>query len=224
MNNMSNLIKASGILLTCVGVYLSSCSKTGSKGSFFGQNESFEKISITTVGAENYRNYVEDIDNGLVVSKNVDDVMLEAFYMPISYLALREAETIDTNSEQYRTAYSELNSSGLQYVMVNIVVSSEVDPLKYKIKNLSEIEERIKYYSFDVDDDIKLKDGEVELPCVLHHYERGFGITNKITLNLAFPKTGNENDKVLIFNDKIFNKGKLKIKFKKEDLNVLNDQ
>ena len=221
---MSRLIKVSGILFTCVGILFSSCSQTGGKGGFFGQNANFEKISIATVGAENYRNYVEDVDNGLIISKSVDDVLLEAFYMPISYLALREAETKDINSEQYKTAYTELNSSGLQYVMVNIIVNSKVDPLKYKIKNLAEIEERIKYYSFEVNDDIKLKDGEVELPCVLHHYERGFGITNKITLSLAFPKTANEEDKVLIFDDKIFNKGKLKIKFKKEDFNVLNDQ
>ncbi len=212
-------------MLLILGCGLISCSKTGGKSSFFDSGASFEKVDIKTIGAENYSQYVEDSDNGLVITKNVDDVMIQAFYMPISYLALREAETNDVNDERYKTAFDELINSNLQYVTLNIVVSSKSDPLKHKIRNLAEIEERIKYYSFDVNNDIKLKEGEVELPCVLHHYERGFGLTNKITLSLAFPKTANEEDKVLIFDDKIFNKGKLKIKFKKEDLNVLlNDQ
>ncbi|MHB8259768.1 MAG: hypothetical protein ACYDCN_00990 [Bacteroidia bacterium] len=70
--------------------------------------------------------------------------------------------------------------------------------------------------------DIRMVDGMDTLKCVLFHFERAYDVIPYATFLLAFPKSKFPlAEKTFIYNDRVFNKGFIKITYTPEDLSQI---
>jgi hypothetical protein len=200
------------VLLICLcltGIF--SCSDTES-------GVSFERKGTATIQdelpVESYIEYIKTPVNSLSLIKKMDDFTFTAKYIPQEYMALRELGVDSLNPESFAKRVSEL--SELQYFTFSIQNKNyRNELLKYNLGNESEYYSRIEYFSFKMQEDIKLIDGNDTLMCELFHFERTYDIATYITFTMAFKNTKNFNDRIFTFNDLVFKNGQINITFDK---------
>ncbi|HYG53326.1 MAG TPA: hypothetical protein VD905_20650 [Flavobacteriales bacterium] len=152
-----------------------------------------------------------------------EEMTFKVCYQPAEWLALKSlgydanAEAISKEAENYQD---------LMYFTLRLQLNSaQTELLKYKSKDNREYQERVNYYSFKVQKDIRIVvDGKDTLPCNISHFERAFNVTNYADLMLGFSKE--ELNKVaqdwktitIVFNDKIFGNGTIAFQFERKQL------
>ena len=108
----------------------------------------------------------------------------------------------------------------LQYFTLRIK-SNRTDNL-LKFDGAADGGEKLDYFAFNMQNDLSLVAGKDTLACVLHHFERTYNIAPYCDFLIAFelPVKNNSQveDKIFIFEDKLFKLGTIKLKIKKEDL------
>ena len=100
------------------------------------------------------------------------------------------------------------------------IENTEGEFIRYGNPSAEEYSHRINYCSFQMQKDIFLVEGDDTLACGLFHFERTYDIAPYATFLLGFPlkKEKQNKDKVLVFNDRLFNKGTMRFVFKNEDI------
>lgn len=166
-----------------------------------------------------YVTWVTNPENGLVKRKPLGDIYFEAFYKPHAYEVIRQNGT-RLSKESCREKAR--NISDLQYFTLKIGLQqpSEGDVLKHKLKSGSAYKARLDYFANRFNQDIALEIDGQSWPCKLHHFERTFGLRPYITFVLGFENPDDQaaHDKVLILNDQVFGKGRVKLRIRQEDI------
>lgn len=171
------------------------------------------------VGAIQYVNWVENPQNGIKVEKQIGDFDFEVQYKPYEYIVLKNKRNTQITKEQMLTEVDSIN--GLQYYTLKIGLhAGEGDLLKYNLHDVQSYTDRVNYFSFGAQSDIKLVDGNDTLSCALLHFERTYGLTPYINLILAFQKDTSKVplDKTLIYDDKMLGVGKIKVTVQGKDI------
>lgn len=170
-----------------------------------------------------YIQWVENEQNGLSIDKEIGDLIFNVQYQPLDYVILRQNQKTSIDSESYKKIKGEVE--GLLYFNFSIsTIKDQKSPLYYNISAAEEYQYRVSYFSFEVSNDFKLVIANDSLPCVLHHFERTYNIIPKVTFVLAFEKPENfseeslRNDFQFIYNDKIFDVGKIQIKLENKKI------
>ena len=176
-----------------------------------------------------YLEWVESEESGLRKSKPIGNYKYSIQYKPWSYIAKRKLRNDNYNVEHLRAQITGM--SDLQYFTLRIGLRSEQgDILESGINDRSQYQERIAYLNAHLNQDIFLLEGGDTLSCVLHHFERDFGLTPYINITLGFQINEEEkeavlketrfdySDKVLVFDDRVFGTGMVKLTILKEDL------
>lgn len=170
-----------------------------------------------------YMQWVEDEKNGLRVNKQVGDLIFILQYKPVDYVVLQEVKDPDISREVYEKTSD--NFKGMQYFTFRIKTSQgNMSPLKYNLSAQEEYFGRVEYFSFRMQQDIKLIDGKDTLNCALHHFERDYELTpaNTFVLGFELPAGQEKNetrDKIFIYNDRVLGAGTIKIGINKRDIN-----
>lgn len=171
--------------------------------------------------ALDYAKWVESED-GLRMTKKIDKIAFQLQYMPKEYLVIKDyADSIMTlNENKLQQASKEYEE--LQYFKLRISIDDFNDEIvKYNIRNDFEYEERVKYYSFNMQHRLKLIDGKDTLPCVMYNYERTFNLTPNSNFQIAFPAGKANTPKTLILDDLYLGTGKIMIAFSQEKINSI---
>lgn len=142
----------------------------------------------------------------------------EAIYQPASYLAACRAkndiESVLKSKEQYNGMY--------QFHLKISVKGQSVPPIRYNLSNDQMYYRRIEYFSFNMQDDIKMVAGKDTINCHLFHFEKD---QNSIPYNsfvLGFDKsvidnTGSDELK-LIVSGGVFDNREIQMEFSKKNL------
>ncbi|MBL4756018.1 MAG: hypothetical protein JKY52_20795 [Flavobacteriales bacterium] len=176
-----------------------------------------------------YETWVESEENGLRKSKPVGNYQYSIQYRPWSYIAKRELRDESYDETKMKKKIHEMDE--LQYFSLRIALrKDEGDVLRSGLYGEGEYEERIAYLNGHINKDIFLLDGGDTLSCVLHHFERNFGIAPYLNVSLGFEITADEkeailnevpfaySDKSLVFEDKLFGTGMVRLTIRGEDL------
>jgi hypothetical protein len=179
-----------------------------------------------------YMKWFESENNGVRVNKKIGKFAFSALYKPYEYLALQELKSGGVNRKVLDEKKAEYE--GLQYFTFRISVDSQNEELlKVDLKSDKEYYSRIEYFSFDMQNDIRLIDGVDTLNCSLFHFERVYGLAPYATFVLGFPLTKAETsdrtaykktalkDKTLLYEDKIFGSGNIYMTITAENLNAI---
>jgi hypothetical protein len=149
--------------------------------------------------------------------KTIGEYTFEFIYIPAAYFVLvNQKDPSSIAEEELSEGLEGLN--GVQHYQLKISSGSK-DLLKHRLTSEEEYYERISYYSGLVEKDIMLIDGKDTLECLFCHFERNYGLTPFIHLNLAFKDiNGSVCSKTLVFNDVVFGNGPVMIKISSESL------
>lgn len=170
-----------------------------------------------------YAKWIENTNNGLRIEKEIGDYIFDIQYKPLDYAALLEIKKDSVSKQEIEKIKKEME--GLQYYTLKISAKNfSGDILKYKLNDMGNYSKRVEYFSFGMQNDLKIIEQGDTLPCTLHHFERSYGLSPYITFDLGFQdkdekKEKKESDeKIVYYNDSILGIGPIKIAFKNKDI------
>jgi hypothetical protein len=162
-----------------------------------------------------YVKWVKDPLNGLVKTKQINDLQFSITYLPSLYMICNDLKKDKITKNELLDL--SIQYEDFEYYLLKIeALESELELAKYKVRNQAEYEERIKYYSFGMQRDIIAEiESETQVPCELYHFERTYNITPYSSFLIGFPKDaiGDSKERTIVLNEQIFNKGLVKFKW-----------
>ncbi len=161
-------------------------------------------------------------DCGLVSTKEFGKINLSIRYRPIDEMILEENQAGTINDSVYKAGLKKYKN--LQYFTFTIS-SADNNEILDEGNEDTDYYKLLDYLSNSIESDFFLIENGDTLPCVLSHYERNFGLSPKNNVSLAFKSNSLgrefENDKIIAYDDHLFDVGLLHFKFSKENLNKL---
>jgi hypothetical protein len=208
-----------------IGAVACSRGNAGNLDSKFSADDNSDAVKIDRTPVSNekfspleYVNWVGDITHGLKRVRAFSNYIYTAQFKPWEYIVCEEQRKEAIPDSVVKKRLKDLN--GMQYVDLKIELKEgEGELLKYGLTNPKEYDERIDYFSFGMQKDIKLVEAGDTLSCLLFHFERVYNIAPSATFLLAFP-LGKvpKGDKTLVFIDHGFNQGIIKFFFDGRDI------
>lgn len=185
------------------------------------RNADSDNISLSQYSPLDYLKWVESED-GLRATKKIEKIEFQLQLTPSNYLVLKEnLDSLNDFSESKLIASTKTYDE-LQYFKLRISIDEFHDEIiKYNIRNDNEYEERVKYFSFYMQNNFKLIDGIDTLPCVMFNYERTFNLTPNSNFQIAFPSTLNKASKTLVYDDIYLGTGKVMLTINKEKIKLI---
>lgn len=168
-----------------------------------------------------YVQWCEDPANGLQKNKQIEDLTYSLFHKPVEFIALQEEKTEHMSAQVLKKKMAELD--GLDYYDFKIqLTKDEGELLKHNLSSNGEYEERLNYFSFNMQQDIKMIEGLDTVDCALFHFERAYDVAPYAIFLVGFPKGDKDLiSKTFFYQDNVFHKGIIKFTFTKDELSGL---
>jgi hypothetical protein len=148
-----------------------------------GSNES--TVNNVKLAPKDYVQWNENPENGMIIEKTIGDFSFSSFYETPEYLALKEFGDTQFTKKEYEEKLMEYD--GMEYFSFRIQsLSNTEELLKVGIKSDDEYYARIEYFSFKMQKDFKMIEGNDTLDCKLFHFERVYGLAPKATFIMGF--------------------------------------
>jgi hypothetical protein len=176
-----------------------------------GGNAVAEKLPV-----QEYIAWLENPEHGLLVEKKIADWNFSLQYKTPEYVILQEEKRPLRQSEMDSLL---VDYSEMQYYTFRIGRLDGKDAQKAGLNNDGEFYARLEYLSTPIQNDLFLIDGGDTLPCVLHHYERSYGIDPRASMVLGFVKKKTSGTtKTFYFDDHHFQTGPVLLTIMADDL------
>lgn len=143
------------------------------------------------------------------VSAQQGDIIASVAYLPADWLAVNEAGT--DHPAEIATARKEYE--GLEYYRLRVALQSgQGDVLQYAATSTEEYYQRVEYFSFAMQQDLRLLVGPDTLPCKLFHFERNYGAAPYMDFMLGFEeRPGSAFDRAFIYDDIVYTKSPIQL-------------
>ena len=160
----------------------------------------------TALNPAEYIAWMRHSQNKLSVNFIQGDIAYSFQYTPIDLVTLRHLGELPVSLGSFESERSSLD--GFQYFTLTIATNSSRDIISYHTSLEKDKEVRSKYYSYDMQHDLKLLDGKDTLRCLMFHHEMTYGISPYTNFLLGFElRDGSDNadtkDKILIFKNRM---------------------
>lgn len=163
-----------------------------------------------------YVAYIENPENGLVKEYVNSSNKLTCCYTPSEYVILKQTRPENLEKEDFLSEVNEINN--MYHFTLKFEKNDQTNFLKDNYTTSEQFQLKSTYLSFDMRHDLVLVEGKDTLPCVLNHHERTYSNTPFEKVHISFPKLSENQDLVLIFDDRVFGFYKVKFHFSNEDL------
>ncbi len=142
----------------------------------------------------------------LILEEQIDDIAFKLSYLPGDFKFLMDFRT-DFKDQDIATQTSYQDK---RYFKLDI--SSEHatgDMLDYKAQSQQEISGRLEYILSDMKNDFYIYNNADTIYCQDVHYERNYGLNNKMSLMVTFANNPifNENTVRMVYHERFFNSG-----------------
>jgi hypothetical protein len=159
------------------------------------------------------KEWMEENKTSLTSSKEMDKIFFRAIYVPSFHKYISE---YGDSAEVDKEKYAEFTSKEF-YIFSIGLTSGEGDILKSDASKLS-YDLLLDYLAFRIQNDIHLEVDGKSYPCKLAHFERTYGIKPFFNVNLVFDKPDKTGDRKIVYDDKIFETGVVKLNITEESL------
>jgi hypothetical protein len=208
------------IVLVAATLGLSSCNKGGTSSvnnsDASKEGSLYSSQSDAELNPADYISWCRDKENGLQKSKEIEELTYSVQYKPGPYIACLEEQSRTMPADTLAKKLSELE--GLDYFDFKIEITSGAgELLKHNVPSSAEYNQRVNYFAFDMQKDIKLVRGRDTLDCKLFHFERAYDVAPFAVFLLGFPKVNGTAEPVEFFyQDNVFHKGIIKFTYSPE--------
>lgn len=158
-----------------------------------------------------YKSWMRSEESRHYVSKELGGIKFSALLETPLYSFLK-TEGLEKKSEFNDSNYSEQ----IRVEFELSALSGNGELAKFDISGQEDYNERINYYSFKFQDDVYLVLDSDTVPCGMAVWEREFNSAPRIKQQLLFTKPENKksfNEIQLVFYDRVFDNGIVKLKF-----------
>jgi hypothetical protein len=203
------------MLLCVLGGCLLVTSCTG-----FGGGKTGKGNSNVYLAPREYVQWMQDPENGIKKEKTIDDVIFSALYKPSEYIICMEEKKDQLTDSLVKKRQEEF--SDMEYFDLTIALESgQGELLKHGLTSIAQYDERVQYFAFEMQKDIKLVEDGDTIPCGLYHFERAYDVApySKFMLGFVKNKKTGSKERTLVFYDRVFNKGLIKFTYTDEDFN-----
>lgn len=179
----------------------------------------FSNCSPSSLDAISYIHWVENEENELQVSKEIDGFSFTLQYKPAPYIVLMENNGIFPGTTEYQQRLSELGD--MQYYTLRIRSDKDHDLLKAGTRSENEYYSRLEYFTSVMQDDLQLIDGDDTMACVLYHYERNYNLSPQTSFVLGFSNNSErdpDDERILILNDQALGIGTIKLSISEDNI------
>lgn len=175
----------------------------------------------STLNAKEYVAWIENPDNGVCITKKINDFEFAILYKPVDYIVAMESKNKNISKDSILKRKNSLK--GYQYYTFRIRSFKDNEFFRTGMTSENEYYERLEYFVSNAQNDITLVEGKDTIPCAVYHFERNYGISpyNNIVLSFEEKDSLNTADKVFIYEDKVLGLGKIAIKIKANELSEL---
>ena len=169
-----------------------------------------------------YVSWVENNENELHISKEIDGILYNIQYRPVDYIVAKEKRKLELPKVELEERVSKLNGAQYYSLRLNKAEGNE-DILLYKIQGEQDYYERVNYCNAAMAEDIKLIEGKDTLYCTLFQYVPTYGVAPYADFVFSFDDKKYQGDKILLFNDRIFGAGELQFQIKEDAIKNIPD-
>lgn len=169
-----------------------------------------------------YISYLDDESNGLIVIQNNEGVKISCEFKTPEYILLKEKSKETSNLDSIKLLQKEvMEFENLSYFKLKLLSNSSNDFLKSNLQSESEYFSRLQYLQSNIIRDLFLVIKNDTFNCYFCEFERDYGLSGLVTLNLGFNIKNNSlfnSDFTFIFNDSKLGLGLNVFQFKKDNL------
>jgi hypothetical protein len=168
-----------------------------------------------------YVNWMRDPNNGFRKTKTIAPLEVVAQYKTVDFIIANEKQSNQIAAAAHQARQTELN--GMHYWTLQLAIHDpEIQDqgvkswniLNYGLTDKSQEQERLFYFSYAMQQDLQLIEGQDTLPCALYHFERSYDLSKSRTFVVGFPKGKDPTaDKTLLLDLPYFNTGPIKINY-----------
>jgi hypothetical protein len=146
-------------------------------------------------------------------------VVYELKYVPTDLLFLNYMKGNKYTKKEYTTFQKENQGTSTFQFRISTPQNGSIEFLKHPIQNGKSYEERVKYYSFELQKDILLTDSDGnKYACTGYVFERNFGIQPYGIIHLVFPIDVSKKQVRVSINDNGIASNQVQFDFAKKDL------
>ena len=136
----------------------------------------------SVLNADDVMNWYKKNNELFINSKSLGDITYEMRYIPEPVVRAHDTQKITLQGAEQK----EVITDQIHFVYKIQNNASNKDLLRKGITGEQPYFERVEYFSYYAHNDFKLVQGSDTLQCQDVHFERTFGLTPYITLNLTF--------------------------------------
>lgn len=174
---------------------------------------------INGLTPQKYVTYVAQNEAKISKKHEVNGVVYELRYVPTDLLFLNYMKGKKFTKKEYATFQKENQGTSTFQFRISTPENGSIEFLKYPISNGKSYEERVKYYSFDLQKEICLTDGDGKKhTCTGYVFERNFGIQPYGIIHLVFPIDVSKKQLTISINDNGIATNHVQFEFAKKDL------
>lgn len=147
-----------------------------------------------------------------------EKIKMEMMYLTPEYSALMSLQGEKPDKESWDTLVK--SYAGITQFKLSVSAKGFNDEfIKQDKPEPSVYEERVKYYSFAMQQDVFAVTGKNDtIPCSIYHFERSYGISPISIFLLGFEKLPVGNDIRIIIKEKVFSEQELKFDFSSDEI------
>lgn len=168
-----------------------------------------------------YVKWVKEPTHGLLKTKEVGGLRMEAMYKPTAYQIANEEKSNSIKKAKFNQRTSVLGKQQQYELKFTVTEREGVNLVNWRVENMQASQNRMEYLSFGMKDHIYLIDGVDTLPCLSFHFERSYDVAPYRTFLVGFDETNSKKDKTLIFDSPVFGTGPMKITFEHQAISNL---
>lgn len=190
-----------------------------------GENDSDEEITSIAdqtgqeMTVKEFLIWCADKNNQLNKFKEISGIRYNLSFLSKEAMAFLELRTQTYDFNQFNETCN--HYSDMLYFNFKIeAIEGNGELLKYRLNSPSQYEERVKYMSFDMQQDIYLVQGTDTLSPGLFQFERIFDVAPYATVMFAFDtkKFNKQKEFTIVYNDKLFENSFVKYNYKNKQL------
>lgn len=178
------------------------------------KNHTAENMNV-----KEFLRWCADENNRLSRSKDISEIRYKLSYLPAEAMAFLDLRTEHYDLAKFRKVgegYGEMTYFNFRLE----VIDGNGELLKYKLQSPEQYDARIKYMSFEIQNDLCLVQGNDTLLPGLFQFERIFEVAPYTTVMFAFDnkKFNPKEEFTVIYNDKLFENGYVKFNYRDKQL------
>jgi len=172
--------------------------------------------SLNSLSPDDYLKWMAEHRMQLSASQRQGDVTATLIYLPADWLSINEAGA--QHPEQIAGAQKEYVE--LEYYRLRLAASSgQGDILQLEASSTDDYYQRVEYFSFGLQNDLRLLVGPDTLSCRLFHFERNYGAAPYMDFMLGFDQQeGKGFDRTLIFYDRVYSNNTIQLTIPIKDI------